>query len=115
MLYNITPFEEVGWNTSAEENGVGCSSLNISDEEGLNHLQTLLPKEMKLDPLQIASNPHLLNFNYPDFRDRGCLAFFYGFTYLYGVPESSATGAAIPKSVVELYCLDSFSYLLDIL
>ena len=107
MLYNITPFEEVGWNTSAEENGVGCSSLNISDEEGLNHLQTLLPKEMKLDPLQIASNPHLLNFNYPDFRDRGCLAFFYGFTYLYGVPESSATGAAIPKSVVELYIYPS--------
>ena len=107
MLYNITPFEEVGWNTSAEENGVGCSSLNFSDEEGFNHLQKLLPKEMELDPLQIASNPHLLNFNYPDFRDRGCLAFFFGFTYLYGVPESSSTGAAIPKSVVELYIYPS--------
>ena len=39
MLFNITPFEEVGWNTSLEENGVGCSSLNFSDEGGLNHLQ----------------------------------------------------------------------------
>ncbi len=107
MLFNITPFEEVGWNTSLEENGVGCSSLNFSDEGGLNHLQRLLPKEMKLDPLQIASNPHLLDFNYPDFRDRGCLAFFFGYTYLYGVPESSATGAAIPKSVVELYIYPS--------
>lgn len=110
MLYNITPFENVGWNTSAFENGVGCSSLNLSDEEGLNFLQKLLPKEMKLDPLQIASNPSLLNFNYPDFRDRGCLAFFFGFAYIYGVPESSAThlqGASIPKSVVELYIYTS--------
>ncbi len=106
MLFNITPFENVGWNTSAEENGVGCSSLNLSDESGLSFLQKLLPKEMELDPLQIASNPSLLNFNYPDFRDRGCLAFFFGFAYVYGVPESSAThlqGASIPKSVVELY------------
>jgi len=107
MLFNITPFEEVGWNTSAIENGVGCSSLNLSDEEGLIYLQNLLPSEMELDPLQVASNPKLLNFNYPDFRDRGCIAFFYGFTYLYGVPESSATGAAIPKSVVELYIYPS--------
>lgn len=103
MLFNLTPFEEVGWNTSAIENGVGCSSLNFSDEEGLYYLQNLLPSEMKLDPIQVLNSPTLLNFNYPDFRDRGCLAFFFGFTYLYGVPESSATGAAIPKSVVELY------------
>ena len=103
MLYDLTPFEEVGWNTSAEENGVGCSSLNLSDEEGLNYLQNLLPTDMKLDPIQVLNSPILLNFNYPDFRDRDCIAFFYGFTYLYGVPESSATGAAIPKTVVELY------------
>jgi hypothetical protein len=103
MLYDLTPFEEVGWNTSVEENGVGCSSLNLSDESGFIFLQSLLPVEMELDPLQVANNPALLNFNYPDFRDRDCIAFFYGFTYLYGVPESSATGAAIPKSVVELY------------
>ena len=110
MLYNITPFEDVGWNTSAIENGVGCSSLNLSDDQGLSFLQKLLPKEMELDPLQIVSNPNLLNFNYPDFRDRGCLAFFFGFAYVYGVPESSAThlqGASIPKSVVELYIYTS--------
>jgi len=103
MLFNLTPFEEVGWNTSDIQNGVGCSSLNLSDEEGLFYLQNLLPSEMELDPIQVLNSPTLINFNYPDFRDRGCLAFFFGFTYLYGVPESSATGAAIPKSVVELY------------
>ena len=59
--------------------------------------------DMKLNPLKIINNPSLMNFNYPDFRNRGCIAFFFGFTYLYGVPESSATGAAIPKTVVELY------------
>ena len=103
MLYNLTPFEEVGWNTSVIDNGVGCPSLNLSDSEGLAFLQKLLPAEMQLNPLQMVNNPALMNFNYPDFRNRGCLAFFFGFTYLFGVPESSATGAAIPKTVVELY------------
>ncbi len=103
MLYNLTPFEEVGWNTSMEDNGVGCPTLNLSDSDGVAYLQKLLPADMKLNPLKIINNPSLMNFNYPDFRNRGCLAFFFGFTYLYGVPESSATGAAIPKTVVELY------------
>ncbi len=103
MLYNLTPFEEVGWNTNETNNGVGCPTLNLSDSEGVAYLQNLLPVDMKLNPLKLINNPSLMNFNYPDFRNRGCLAFFFGFTYLYGVPESSATGAAIPKTVVELY------------
>jgi predicted RND superfamily exporter protein len=38
----------------------------------------------------------------PDLSDRGCLAFFYGFLSLYGVP-GTASIPAIPTSIVSLY------------
>ena len=71
MAENRTPFEEVGWNATSADHGVGCGDTGA--------------------PLFL-----------PDVSQRGCLAFFYGFLSLYGVPETS-TIPQIPPSVIALY------------
>lgn len=71
MVENITPFEEVGWNTSSADHGVGCSDNGA--------------------PLFM-----------PNLNDRGCLAFFFGFMSLYGIP-ATPTIPHIPPSIIALY------------
>lgn len=71
MIENSTPFEQVGWNTTSADHGVGCTDNGA--------------------PLFM-----------PNLQDRGCLAFFYGFMSLYGIPET-ATIPHMPPSIIALY------------
>ena len=106
MLSNETPFQIAGWNSSLPENGVGCPSLNLSDEEGVDFLFERAPSDLVPTIQSVIISGDFNGINLPDLRERGCLAFFYGYIYTYGVPETFRT-PAIPSSVVELYLYPS--------
>ena len=106
MLSNETPFQLVGWNSSLPNNGVNCPSLNFSDEDGIDFLLARAPSDLIPTLQTVIISGDFGGINLPDFRERGCLTFFYGYIYTYGVPETFRT-PAIPSSVVELYLYPS--------
>lgn len=64
MAWNITPYEEKGWNPLLSDGGVGCNTSFVYNPfEG---------KSVRL----------------PDLDDRECLVFIYGYVLNYGVPAS---------------------------
>ena len=66
MAWNITPYEEKGWNPSLSDGGVGCNTSFVYNPfEG---------KSVRL----------------PDLDDRECLIFIYGYVLNYGVPASGS-------------------------
>ncbi len=106
MLSNETPFQIAGWNSSLENNGVNCPSLNLSDDEGVDFLLVRAPSDLVPTLQSVVLSGDFGGINIPDLRERGCLAFFYGYIYTYGVPATFRT-PAIPNSVVELYLYPS--------
>ena len=64
MAWNITPYQEKGWDPALEDGGVGCNTSFVYNPfEG---------KSVRL----------------PELDDRECLIFIYGYVLNYGVPAS---------------------------
>ena len=64
MAWNITPYQEKGWDSALEDGGVGCNTSFVYNPfEG---------KSVRL----------------PELDDRECLIFIYGYVLNYGVPAS---------------------------
>ena len=64
MAWNITPYQQKGWNPDLEDGGVGCNTSFVYNPfEG---------KSVRL----------------PELDDRECLIFIYGYVLNYGVPAS---------------------------
>ena len=64
MAWNITPYQEKGWDPTLEDGGVGCNTSFVYNPfEG---------KSVRL----------------PELDDRECLIFIYGYVLNYGVPAS---------------------------